>query len=328
MVLASFAVLIGLIILVWSADIFIEGAAGLAQALGMSPLLIGIIIIGFGTSAPELLVSAISSLNHAPAVALGNAYGSDITNIALILGVTAFIKPIAVNSNVLKTELPILLGVTLISAYLLSDHLISRADSGLLLGIFTLYMAWSIWKGTRTKQDPFALDMQEELAEIPRLSTKKASLYMLIGLILLMASSQALVWGATEIAQYFGVSDLIIGLTIVAIGTSLPELATSIMAAKKGETDLAVGNIIGSNIFNTLPVVGIAGIITPFHAGPEVFYRDMMVIIALTTSLFVLGYGFNKKQGMISRFDGFLLLLAYLGYNAFLLKDLFHFSFL
>ncbi|MDY4279617.1 MAG: calcium/sodium antiporter [[Pasteurella] mairii] len=313
------AILIGLIILVWSADRFIDGAASFARHLGMSPLLIGIIIIGFGTSAPEMIVSALSALNNSPGIALGNAYGSNITNIALILGATALIKPVTVNSSILKQELPILSLVTLISAYLIYDAQISHLDALILLVIFAIYMGWTIWQGRKNKQDPMSQNVEEELAEHPLMSMPKAIIWMIVGLVLLIASSQLLVWGAVKVASFLGVSDLIIGLTIVAVGTSLPELAASIMAARKGESDLAVGNIIGSNLFNTLAVVGIAGSITPIQVGNEIFSRDMLVMTILTFSLFIFGYGV-KKQGTINRFKGLLLLASYVAYTAYLIK--------
>lgn len=313
------AILIGLIILVWSADRFIDGAASFARYLGMSPLLIGIIIIGFGTSAPEMIVSALSALNNSPWIALGNAYGSNITNIALILGATALIKPVTVNSSILKQELPILSLVTLISAYLIYDAQISHLDALILLVIFAIYMSWIIWQGRKNKQDPMSRNVEEELAEHPLMSMPKAIMWMIVGLVLLITSSQLLVWGAVKAASFLGVSDLIIGLTIVAVGTSLPELAASIMAARKGESDLAVGNIIGSNLFNTLAVVGIAGSITPIQVGNEIFSRDMLMMTILTFSLFIFGYGV-KKQGTINRFKGLLLLAGYVAYTAYLIK--------
>ncbi|MFZ7198281.1 calcium/sodium antiporter [Avibacterium avium] len=319
MLLSFLAILIGLVILVWSADRFIDGAASLARYLGMSPLLIGIVIIGFGTSAPEIIVSALSALNHSPGIALGNAYGSNITNIALILGVTAMIKPIMVNSQVLKKELPVLMLVTLLSALLIYDATISRLDAVILLAVFTLYMGWTIWQGTRHSGDSLEQDINDELKEKSQMPLKTAVLWLVIGLALLMASSQLLVWGAVNIATYLGVSDLIIGLTIVAIGTSLPELAASIMAARKNELDLAVGNIIGSNLFNTLAVVGIAGAISPIQATPEVFSRDMLVMIALTGLLFLFGYGFKRKNGRINRVEGLVLFLCYVAYNSLLI---------
>ncbi|MFZ7240700.1 calcium/sodium antiporter [Avibacterium avium] len=319
MFLSFLAILVGLAILVWSADRFIDGAASLASYLGMSPLLIGIVIIGFGTSAPEIIVSALSALNHSPGIALGNAYGSNITNIALILGVTAMIKPIMVNSQVLKKELPVLMLVTLLSAFLIYDATISRLDAVILLAVFTLYMGWTIWQGTRHSGDSLEQDISDELKEKSQMPLKTAVLWLVIGLALLMASSQLLVWGAVNIATYLGVSDLIIGLTIVAIGTSLPELAASIMAARKNELDLAVGNIIGSNLFNTLAVVGIAGAISPIQATPEVFSRDMLVMIALTGLLFLFGYGFKRKNGRINRVEGLALFLCYVAYNSLLI---------
>ena len=319
MLLPSIAVIVGLIILVWSADRFIDGSASLARTLGMSPLLIGIIIIGFGTSAPEMIVSAISSLNGNPAVALGNAYGSNITNIGLILGLTAVIKPILVNSRVLKKELPVLALVTLISGYFIYDAEVSTPEAWSLLGIFVVYMSWTIWQATQHADDNLAKDVESELEHHQPMPLKTALLWMLVGILALMGSSQSLVWGAVEIAHFFHVSDLIIGLTIVAVGTSLPELAASIAAAKKGEVDLAVGNIIGSNLFNTLAVVGIAGVISPIDVEPQVFTRDMSFMTVLTFSLFIFGCHFGKKIGVISRLDGSFLLLGYLGYNAYLI---------
>ncbi|MCK3657454.1 calcium/sodium antiporter [Pasteurellaceae bacterium Pebbles2] len=318
MLLSSLAIIVGLLVLVWAADRFVDGAAATARHFGMPQLLIGIVIIGFGTSAPEMIVSALSALNGTPGIALGNAYGSNITNIALILGFTALITPIAVNSQVLKRELPILIFVTALSAYLLYDMQVTRIDALILLAVFALYMAWSIQQGLKNKNDPLIADVQEELSEIADLPLNKAIFWVIIGLILLMASSQLLVWGAVQVAQYFGVSDLIIGLTIIAVGTSLPELASSLAAARKGEVDLAVGNIIGSNLFNTLAVVGIAGAISPMNVAKEVFSRDILVMSGLTLALFVLGYGFKKSTGKINRPKGFLLLLSYVAYNTYL----------
>ncbi|AIZ80307.1 calcium/sodium antiporter [Actinobacillus equuli subsp. equuli] len=317
MLYASLAIVIGLILLVWSADKFVEGAASSARHFGMSPLLIGIVIVGFGTSAPEMIVSASSALKGASGIALGNAYGSNITNIALILGVTALIKPIMVASEVIKRELPILILVTLVSAYMLFDAQVTQLEAVILLVIFTLYMGWTIWVGVRNKDDALA---QTESLQTEQLPLKKALFWVVIGLAFLMASSQLLVWGAVEVAKYFGVSDLVIGLTIVAVGTSLPELASSIIAARKGESDLAVGNIVGSNLFNSLAVVGIAGAIEPMQVEAAVFSRDMLVMFALTLLLFFFAYSFKKKQAKITRLEGGIFLLCYIGYTLYLLK--------
>ena len=317
MLLPISAIIGGLLLLIWSADRFVDGAAATARHFGMPQLLIGIVIIGFGTSAPEMIVSALSALNGNPGIALGNAYGSNITNIALILGLTALILPLAINSQVLKQELPMLIFVTALSAFLIADGEVSRLDAWILLGVFFLYMGWTVWSGLHNRDDSLAADVKEELQEQKYMSLGKALMWVVIGLALLMGSSQLLVWGAVEIAHYFGVSDLVIGLTIVAVGTSLPELASSIAAARKNEVDLAVGNIIGSNLFNTLAVVGIAGAISPMHAGQEVFTRDMSVMSVLTVLLLIFGFG---KKGEINRFKGLILLLSYVGYNFYLFK--------
>ena len=317
MLLPISAIIGGLLLLIWSADRFVDGAAATARHFGMPQLLIGIVIIGFGTSAPEMIVSALSALNGNPGIALGNAYGSNITNIALILGLTALILPLAVNSQVLKQELPMLIFVTALSAFLIADGEVSRLDAWILLGVFFLYMGWTVWSGLHNRDDSLAADVKEELQEQKYMSLGKALMWVVIGLALLMGISQLLVWGAVEIAHYFGVSDLVIGLTIVAVGTSLPELASSIAAARKNEVDLAVGNIIGSNLFNTLAVVGIAGAISPMHAGQEVFTRDMSVMSVLTVLLLIFGFG---KKGEINRFKGLILLLSYVGYNFYLFK--------
>lgn len=317
MLLPIFAIIGGLLLLIWSADRFVDGAAATARHFGMPQLLIGIVIIGFGTSAPEMIVSALSALNGNPGIALGNAYGSNITNIGLILGLTALVLPLAVNSQVLKQELPVLIFVTALSAFLIMDGDVLRLDAWILLGIFFIYMGWTIWTGLRNRDDSLVHDVKEELQEQEYMSLAKALMWVVIGLALLMGSSQLLVWGAVEIARYFGVSDLVVGLTIVAVGTSLPELASSIAAARKNEVDLAVGNIIGSNLFNTLAVVGLAGAIAPMQIEQEVFTRDMPVMSVLTVLLLVFGFG---KKGQINRIKGLILLLAYIGYNFYLFK--------
>ncbi|HDL5097969.1 TPA: calcium/sodium antiporter, partial [Mannheimia haemolytica] len=220
MTLAVAAIIGGLIILVWSADRFVEGAASTARHFGMTPLLIGIVVIGFGTSAPEMLVSASSALSGSPGIALGNAYGSNITNIALILGLTAIIKPLSVNSDVLKKELPILLAVTLLSAYLVYDANVTQLDAIILLAVFFVYMAWTIITAMKSKNDALSLDVDAELTNSAKMGLGKSILWLIIGLVSLVISSQFLVWGAVEVAKFFGVSDLVIGLTIVAVGTS------------------------------------------------------------------------------------------------------------
>lgn len=318
MLLATIAVVLGLALLVWSADIFIEGSASTARHFGMPPLLIGMVIVGFGTSAPEMVVSALAAYQGTPSLALGNAYGSNIANIALILGLTALISPIAVHSQVLRKELPILTAVTALTIGLLWDGALSRPDAIILLIVFIGLMGWTIFQGMQDKSDALAQEVAMEMATHTA-PLGRALMSLVAGLTLLIVSSRILVWGAVELAQAFGVSDLIIGLTIVALGTSLPELASSVIATRKGEHDIALGNILGSNLFNTLAVVGIAGAIHPTRIQPEVLHRDILVMSLLTVSLFAIGYRF-KQPGRINRFEGALLLTSFVGYTAYLIS--------
>ena len=283
----------------------------------MPPLLIGMLIVGFGTSAPEMVVSALAALEGNPSLALGNAYGSNISNIALILGVVAVMSPILVNSAILKKELPILTLITLLSGYQLIDGHISRLDAWVLIGVLAVLMGWSIYAAMTGKADVLAGEVETDLAEHP-LPLKKALLWLVVGLILLVVSSRALVWGAVLIAQSLGVSDLIIGLTIVALGTSLPELASSIAAVRKGEHDIAFGNVLGSNLFNTLAVVGIAGAIKPMTVDAGVLQRDWSLMMGLTLMLFVMGFGLWGRKGQITRANGVGLLVVYVAYMGYL----------
>lgn len=316
MALAFLAVITGIILLVWSADKFVDGSASLARHFGIPSLLIGMVIVGFGTSAPEMVVSAIAALQGNTGIALGNAYGSNITNIALILGLTAMISPIAVHSQVLRKELPMLTAVTAMAALQVWDGEVTSFDAAGLLVVFGVLMAWSIWRGMQERPDPLGYETEQELKSHP-LPLRLAVLYVVTGLVLLVISSRILVWGAVRIAHGFGVSDLIIGLTVVAVGTSLPELASTLTAARKGEHDIALGNVLGSNLFNTLAVVGIAGTIKQMSFGPEVFQRDMFIMAILTVSLFIIGYGF-RGHGRINRVEGALFLACYMGYIAWL----------
>ncbi len=325
MLIALLAIAVGLVILVWSADRFVDGAAVTARHFNIPPLIIGMVIIGFGTSAPEMVVSALASWQGNPGIALGNAYGSNITNIALILGITALISPILVDSQVLRRTLPILSLVTLLAAWQLFDDFISRADALVLLGVFAGIMIWTVVQGQRDQRaashDPLGVEINVEL-DSKTLPLRKAVMWTVVGLLLLIVSSRILVWGAVNIAQGLGVSDLIIGLTVIAVGTSLPELASSVIAARKGEHDMALGNILGSNMFNTLAVVGIAGVIHPMGVGHEVLSRDMTVMVGLTLSLFVIGYGF-RGPGRINRLEGLLLVSAYVAYTGWLIYSVF-----
>ncbi len=318
MLLAIAAVIGGLIIMVWSADRFVDSAAITARHFGMAPLLIGMVIVGFGTSAPEMAVSALAASQGSPDIALGNAFGSNITNIALILGISALICPIIVHKQVLRKELPILLAITLFTAWLLFDGNLTRLDGFMLLGIFAALMAWTLTRALRTKHS--AQPDPDTATTTDKPAIKPALMWLVTGLILLVASSQALVWGAVTIAAEFGVSELLIGLTIVAVGTSLPELASSVIAARKGEHDIALGNVLGSNLFNTLVVVGIAATLQPMTVTAEILSRDIPLMTALTLSLFVLGYSF-RRTGRLGRFKGLALTLCYLGYTLYLVTS-------
>lgn len=319
--LALAAVVAGLALLVWSADRFVDGASATANHAGMPPLLIGMLIIGFGTSAPEMVVSALAAGQGNPSLALGNAFGSNITNIALIIGLVAVISPIKVHSQVVRKELPILLGITLLVGYQLIDGFLSRTDAWILLGAFFLIMGWSIFQGLRGRGDSLSQDFEEEVAT-HAMPLGKAIFWLLLGLVLLIVSSRILVWGAVYIAESMGVSDLIIGLTVVAIGTSLPELASSLAAIRRNEHDLALGNVIGSGLFNTLAVVGIAAGISPLAVDPLVLQRDWVVMFALTLLLLIMGFGSRGKGGEVTRVNGVLLLLAYIGYTGYLVSTI------
>ncbi|MCD6008403.1 MAG: calcium/sodium antiporter [Pseudomonadota bacterium] len=320
MLLAIGAVVLGLILLVWSADRFVDGAAATAGHLGLPSLLIGILVIGFGTSAPEMMVSALAAWQGNPGLALGNAYGSNITNIGLILGLVALLSPLTVHSQVIRQELPLLGVATLISGWLLLDAQVSRLDGLLLMALLLLVMGFSIWRARSGATDALVVGTESSLAEHP-MTLRAGILWTLAGLVVLIVSSRLLVWGAVQIAQAFGVSDLVIGLTVVAVGTSLPELASSISALRKNEHDLVLGNVVGSNLFNSLAVVGLAGVITPIDAERAVILRDWPVMAVLTLAVLIFGIGWRGRQGRINRFEGGALLLVYLAYNAYLISS-------
>ncbi|MGD8914376.1 MAG: calcium/sodium antiporter [Candidatus Thiodiazotropha sp.] len=319
MFLFGVAILVGLVVLVWSADRFISGAAALADNMGVSPMLIGLTVVGFGTSAPEVLVSMMATFNGNPGLAIGNAVGSNIANIGLILGFTALLIPLSVHSSVLKREYPLLLAVSITTYLLMWDGELSRFDGGLLVLILVIVLGWMIYTAKTGAADPIAGEFD---AEIPHdIPIKKAVALLFGGLIFLLLSSRLLVWGATNVASAMGVSDVIIGLTIVAIGTSLPELAASITSALKGEDDLAIGNVIGSNLYNLLAVLSIPGLVAPGAYSPEVMERDLPVMMVLTVLLFFMGHGLGK-QGRINRLEGLLLLFCFIGYQSLLFVSL------
>lgn len=320
MLISVIAIAAGLALLLWSASRFVSAASGLAALFGIPPLLIGMIVIGFGTSAPELTVSSLAAASGNPGIALGNAYGSNIANIALILGLTAQVRPITIRSQVLRNELPILLAVTAIAGFQLLDGNVSRVDAIVLLAVFALLLGWSIFAARRRPEDALEDDVTQQLQTHRSSGALAGTIWLVVSLVILVAASRLLVWGAADIAERLGLSDLVIGLTIVAVGTSLPELASSVVAARRGEHELAFGNVLGSNLFNTLAVVGLAGLIAPLPAPEGLVSRDLPVLIGLTILLMAFGMGF-RGPGRISRLEGGVLIGAFVVYTSWILTS-------
>lgn len=317
MIIYIVAIIAGFVLLVWGANRFVVGAAATAHNLGVSSLLIGLTVVGLGTSAPEILVSINAAASDNPSLAIGNAIGSNISNIALILGITALIQPLRVRSQTLRRELPVLLAVTMLTLLPFLDLNLSRLEGFALLGGLGLMMFWLVRVELESNVgDPMTAEVEQEIRSDLSMT---AALGMLgIGLIILLASSHMLVWAAVNLAQSLGVSNLIIGLTIVAIGTSLPELAASITAALKNQHDLAIGNVIGSNMYNLLAVLGLAGAIAPTDFERAVLTRDFLVLIGLTIALFAMAYNVGGA-GKIKRSEGGALLLAFVVYMGVLI---------
>jgi cation:H+ antiporter len=311
-----FAVVAGLALLMWGSERFVFGASASARNLGISPLLIGLTIVGAGTSAPEALVSATAALNGNPGVSIGNALGSNIANIGLVLGVTALVRGVMVRSRIFRLEFPVMFGVLGLAWFLLSDGTLDESDS-LILGLaFLILLLFMMAIAVRAhRSDP----LQREFAkEIPAdVGTAMASLWFVVGLAALLVGSHAIVWGAVSIARSFQVSDLLIGLTVVAVGTSLPELAASVTSILKNEPDIAVGNVIGSNMFNLLPVLALPGLIAPSSVPPEALQRDFPVMLTLSVALLIMAWGF-RGSGRIARWEGGVLVLSFMGYQGLL----------
>ncbi|MDG1255274.1 MAG: calcium/sodium antiporter [Glaciecola sp.] len=313
MVLQVVIFLIGLAVLSWSADRFVYGASALAKNIGVSPMMIGLTIVAMGSSAPEIVVSVTASLSGSPDTAVGNAIGSNITNIALVLGITALIKPLQVSSGTLKREFPLLFAMCLLAVYVLHDQMLTFNEGAFLIGMFFVVLAGMGWLSVYAEKGDKLADDNE--SEIPTgVSTSVAVLWVLVGLVMLPLSAHFLVESAVFIAKYFGISDLVIGLTIIALGTSLPELAACIAGVLKGEDDLAMGNIIGSNIFNILAVLGMPGLIAPGLIDPAAATRDMYVMLGLTVMLLVFSFNFVGTR-RINRVEASILLGSFIGYQ-------------
>lgn len=312
MLLAMIAMIVGIALLVYSAEFFIEGSSTLALRFGMPKLLVGMLVIGIGTSAPEIVVSVLSALNGSSGLALGNAYGSNITNITLVLGATALISPLFIQKSLVKGDFLILIGVTALAIFQLLDGQVSRLDGVILLGALAVFLVFQIYMAKLNKSD------NDELPNMAGFKMNTALAKLIGGLVVLVLSSRLVVWGAVEIAKIAGLSELIIGLTIVAVGTSLPELVSSIIAARKGEDEMALGNVIGSNIFNTLAVVGVPAVIAQMAVAKEVVSRDMVVMAGVTLLLFVLCVFAVRGGQKLGRGVGGVLLSIFVAYTAWL----------
>ena len=312
------AIIGGFVLLTWSADRFVVGAAAVAWNLNVPPLIIGLTIVSIGTSAPEMLVSGMAALQGNTGLSVGNAIGSNIINIGLVLGITALIAPLDVHSRILSRELPVLLAIMAITWLLLLDGTLGLLDGTLLLCGMVLMLAWMTYVGmqSRDSRDPMTEEYTEEIQT--GLGMGRAVFWLMVGAVFLLLSSRILIWGAVSMAQQLGVSDLVIGLTIVALGTSLPELAASVAGAIKNEHDIVIGNIIGSNIFNLLAVLGLPGVIRPGAIDAAVMERDYIAMVILTIVLFAMAYGFRGGTRRINRLEGGVLLLIFIGYQSLL----------
>ena len=311
----AFEVIVGLLFLIWGADRFVHGAAATARNLGIPPLLIGLTIVALATSAPEILVSVVASLRGEPDLAIGNAIGSNIANIGLVLGVVALLRPVELKSATLRREMPALLAVSLLTVSLFLDSYLGRVDGLVLLAGLVIVMIWLIRLGFRSSAgDPLQAEFD---AEIPKhMSMRVAVFWLVVGIATLLLGAHWMVDGAINIAKILGVSEVVIGITMVALATSIPELAVSVVSAFRGEYGLAIGNIVGSNIFNLLAVIGVAATIQPAALPPSVLSLHIFVMVAFTLVLFAMTYEYEGR-GQITRFEGLALITAYLAYQGY-----------
>ena len=310
--------IVGFAVLIWSADRFLSGAAATATNLGVSNIVIGLTVVSLGTSAPEIVVALIAALEGNAILAIGNAIGSNIANIGLVLGITAIVAPLPFSQNVLRRELPWLLGATVLAIVLIFDRVLSFTDGVFLLAGLA-YILWQLLRSER-EADPTESALASELEELPEMKQSSALFWLFAGLAALLASAQLLVYAATQIALDLGISSMIIGLTIVAIGTSLPELAATVGAAMKGQPDIAIGNIVGSNILNILAVLAVPALISTTGLDFSALWRDSGMMLALTLMLALFAYGMNSRA-VITRFEGLVMLLAWIGYNLLLIQQ-------
>jgi cation:H+ antiporter len=309
---------LGFVALIWSADKFLSGAAATATNMGVSKMMIGLTVVSVGTSAPEIVVASMAALDGNSLLAVGNAIGSNIANIGLVLGITAIITPLPFSANVLRKELPWLLGATFLAVILLFDRRLDFVDGIILL----LGLTYILWQLMASQSDPeYSTEaISDELDGLPEMTNRQSIIWLTVGLIVLLISAQVLVYAATNIATTLGVSDLIIGLTIIAVGTSLPELAATVGSAIKGQPDIAIGNIVGSNILNILAVLAVPGLIHATDIDYAALWRDSGMMLALTLMLALFAYGLNSRA-VITRFEGSVMLMAWIGYNLLLIQQ-------
>jgi cation:H+ antiporter len=310
-------VISGISLLVWSADRFTDGAAAIARNFGISPLIVGLTIVAMGSSAPEIGVSINAALNGTPELAIGNALGSNIANVGMVLGIAAIVTPLQVRSATLRREIPVLFGVMILAFVLMIDLNIDQIDAIILITSLICYITWLTVTAlrSRNKED---LMLEEIIEELPgEMANWKAILWVIVGLFLLQLSSKLLVTGAREIALWLEVSPFLIGVTVVAVGTSLPELAASITSVLKGEHELAIGNVIGSNIFNLLAVLSIPAFITQVDVAREILMIDYTFMFGLTIAVCFMAWGYNNKPGEVTRFEGIILLGFFIGYQVY-----------
>lgn len=316
-VLIAFAAVCGgLVLLTYGADRFVEGAASTATLLGIRPLVVGLVIIGFATSAPEMLVSALASMGGNPDLGIGNAIGSNIANVGLVLGVTALVAPLRVRSAILKREIPVMGLIYVLLTVLMLDITFSRVDGAILIVALAGLLIITVWLAlSAPADDPLLAEIDQETK--PPESSTKAVMWLLFGLVLLLLGAKILVTGAVDIARHFGVSEVVIGLTVVAIGTSLPELAASVAGALKGEPEIALGNVIGSNMFNALGVMAMPALIAPGSFSAIVLHRDVSYMWFISLVMVVMAASL-RRPGHITRFEGGVLLLGFAAYQALL----------
>jgi cation:H+ antiporter len=301
----------GILLLYFGAEWLVKGAAGLGRAFGVRPIVVGLTVIAYGTSMPELVVSGIAAVNGMPGIALGNVIGSNIANLGLILGVTAAISPLVIDGQLIRRELPVMLITTLLIPLLVADGAVERWEA-LLLVAGAVAFTYITARFSRPDTERFAqLEADAEAVGAPRVTGKgRLAVIAFVGLVLLIAGGHFFVTGASAIAMAFGISERIVGLTVAAIGTSAPELAASVVAALRGHASMAVGNVIGSNIFNVVFVLGGVGVLRPIKGAVENFGFDVAVLVGIT----LLAMLFLRGARTMVRWEGVALLIAYAAY--------------